>query len=109
MKKTLLTLALGLAAFTAQAKDIKKVEFTTTPQMHCQNCEQKIKNNLKYEKGVKLVETSIADQKVTITYDADKTSEETLRKAFEKFNYEARKLGKGEKVKTQSQTSCSNM
>ncbi len=109
MKKTLLILTLGFMALTVQAKDIKKVEFTTIPQMHCENCENRIKNNLKYEKGVKLVETNIAEQKVTVTYDADKTSEETLREAFSKFNYEAHILKKGEKVPTQGTTSCSNM
>uniref|UniRef100_UPI004026F15A hypothetical protein n=1 Tax=Prevotella sp. TaxID=59823 RepID=UPI004026F15A len=34
------------------AKDIKTVVFTTTPQMHCAACENKIKSNLRFEKGL---------------------------------------------------------
>ena len=40
-------------ATTAFGKDIKTVVFKTTPEMHCNNCETKIKNNLRFEKGVK--------------------------------------------------------
>lgn len=35
----------------AFGKDIKTVVFKTTPEMHCNNCETKIKNNLRFEKG----------------------------------------------------------
>lgn len=63
--------------------------FSVQPRMHCQNCENKIKSNLRFEKGVKGVETSIPDQKVTIKYDPDKTSEETLAKALKKIGYKA--------------------
>lgn len=48
--------------------------FTTSPQMHCENCENKIKGNLRFEKGVKKIVTDIDSQTVTVTYDADKTS-----------------------------------
>ena len=79
----LLTMTVGFA------KDIKTVIVTTTPQMHCESCENKIKGNLRFEKGVKKIETSIQDQTVTIEYDADKTSVEKLIEAFKKFGYEA--------------------
>lgn len=45
--------------------------FTTTPQMHCAACENKIKNNLRFEKGIK---TSVPNQTVTVKYNADKTT-----------------------------------
>lgn len=91
------------------AKDIKTVVFTTSPQMHCAACENKIKGNLRFEKGVKKIETSVPDQTVTVTYDADKTSVERLQKGFEKFGYEARPLKEGEKVAADHDEKCSNM
>ncbi len=79
----LLTMTVGFA------KDIKTIVVTTTPQMHCESCENKIKGNLRFEKGVKKIETSIHDQTVTIEYDADKTSVDKLIEAFKKIGYEA--------------------
>ena len=53
---------------------------------------QKVKNNLRFAKGVKEIKTSVEEQKVYVTYDAQKTNEEKLQKAFEKFGYKAEKL-----------------
>ena len=94
MKKVLLLLAITLASATSMAKDIKTVKVTTTPQMHCENCEKKIKDNLRFEKGIKKIETSIKDQTVTLEYDADKTSSDNLIKAFSKFGYQATEIKK---------------
>ena len=71
-----------MVAMIATAKDIKTVIFTTTPQMHCANCEAKVKNNLRFAKGVKEIKTSVEEQKVYVTYDAQKTNEEKLQKAL---------------------------
>ena len=88
-------LSLGmLLSMSISAKDIKTVVVTTQPQMHCENCEKKIKGNLRFEKGVKKIETNIKQQKVTITYDADKTKPEAIVKSFEKFGYKAKELNK---------------
>lgn len=87
MKKYLLILLLAIGGMTAGAKDIKELVVTTMPQMSCQNCENRIKGNLRFEKGVKNVETDIENQRVTITYDADKTDEKKLEEAFAKINY----------------------
>lgn len=109
MRKVIMTLAITLMGVAAQAKDIKTVIFTTQPQMHCASCEKKIKGNLRYEKGVKRIDTSVEQQKVTVKYDADKTSAEKLQKAFKKFGYEARQVKANEKVKRDNNQSCSNM
>ena len=109
MRKVIMTLAIALMGVAAQAKDIKTVIFTTQPQMHCAGCEKKIKGNLRYEKGVKRIDTSVEQQKVTVKYDADKTSAEKLQKAFKKFGYEARQVKAEEKVKRDNTQSCSNM
>ena len=109
MRKVIMTLAIALMGVAAQAKDIKTVIFTTQPQMHCASCEKKIKGNLRYEKGVKRIDTSVEQQKVTVKYDADKTSAEKLQKAFKKFGYEARQGKANEKVERDNTQSCSNM
>lgn len=92
MKKTFICLIMALGAMTLYAKDIKQLTLTTTPKMSCQNCENKIKGNLRFEKGIKKVETSLADQTVTVTYDAEKTDEAKISQAFEKLNYKVSKL-----------------
>ena len=90
MKRIIVMSVMSLCmAASAFAKDIKKVVFTTTPQMHCDKCENKIKGNLRFEKGVKDIETDIKSQSVTITYDADKTDTDKLQTAFSKIGYKA--------------------
>ena len=106
MKRFLLLSALSISALLASAKDIKTLVVTTTPQMHCEKCENKIKGNLRFEKGIKKIETNISAQTVTIEYDADKTKAEDLVKAFTKFGYQARQLKAGESVKANAHQHC---
>ena len=80
-------------ASTCFAKDIKTVVLNTVPQMHCANCEKKIKNNIRFEKGIKEIETNLADKTVTIKYDADKTTVEKIIAGFAKINYTATVVG----------------
>lgn len=108
MKKTLLMLVLLITTMAAMAKDHKTATFTTSPQMHCENCENKIKGNMKFVKGVKKIETSVDKQKVYITYDADKTTPADLQKGFTKFGYTARVTTEDEKIAPSSE-SCPNM
>lgn len=93
MKKTLMLFAMLLSAIAVSAKDVKTVVFTTNPIMHCENCENKIKKNLRYEKGVKEIQTNVSEQRVTVSYDADKTDAQKLQKAFAKFGYTATVVG----------------
>lgn len=97
MKKTLLMTAMMLTALVASAKDIKTVVLTTTPQMHCESCENKIKGNLKFEKGVKDIKTNVKEQKVTVKYDADKTTPCNIVAAFSKFGYTAQPVEMAQK------------
>lgn len=90
----LLTAALSLAAY---AENIQTVVLTTTPQMHCQNCENKIKKNIRFVKGVKEITTSLQDQTVTIKYDADKSSVEDIEAAFKKIGFTATEKDKKSK------------
>lgn len=97
MKQTILLLALLTTSIGSFAKDFKTLVVTTTPQMHCENCEKRIKNNLRFEKGVKKIETDIPNQTVTITYDAEKTTAEQIIDSFKKFKYKAQPVKKDEK------------
>ena len=90
MKRLLaLTFITFSLALTAGAKDIKTVVFTTQPQMHCASCENRIKGNVRFVKGVKQIETNVERQTVTIQYDAEKTSPEKIKEGFKKIGYEA--------------------
>jgi copper chaperone CopZ len=99
MKKLMMLLLLLVTATVMNAKDIRTLVVTTNPQMHCPRCENRVKTGLKDVKGIKSVETSVADQTVTIQYDAKKTSEEKLMNAMETVGFKPRKLAPGETVK----------
>jgi copper chaperone CopZ len=93
-----------LTALVGMAKDIKTLVVTTQPQMHCASCENKIKGNLRFEKGVKQIECDIPEQRVTVTYDADKTTPEAIIKGFTKFGYKATEVKKEAEKKTEKKT-----
>lgn len=88
MKRFLLGLSVVLAATSLYAKDIQEVCFTPNPPMSCQNCENKIKKNIRFEKGVKQIETNLNEQKITVTYDADQTNPQKIENGFEKIGYQ---------------------
>lgn len=79
---TLMLLAFG-------GKNIRTLVVAVDPQMHCESCENKIKDNLRYEKGITKIVTSVKEQTVTITYNANKTDSATIVKAFAKIGYKA--------------------
>ena len=88
MRTRTLLIALAVTLVCA-AKDIKTVVLNTVPEMHCSSCENKIKSNIRFEKGVKDIETNLADKTVTVTYDADKTNVEQIIEGFKKIDYVA--------------------
>lgn len=52
-KRMMAALVVALLSVTAvMAKDIRTAVFKVS-QMHCENCEKKVKSNIKFEKGVK--------------------------------------------------------
>lgn len=88
MRTKVLFMALAIAA-ACNAKDIKTVVLKTQPEMHCENCEKRIKDNIRFEKGIKSIKTDLKDKTVTIEYDADKTNVEKIKDGFKKIKYEA--------------------
>ena len=94
MKKNLLTafmLMLAGNSFAQAQTATDTLVVTTQPQMHCQNCEKKIKSNIRFVKGTKKIATSVDDQKVTIVYDGRKAKYDDYVEAFKKIGYEIKK------------------
>ncbi len=109
MKKLVILSTIMLGAISVSAKDIKTIQITTTPQMHCANCETKIKNALRFDKGVKQIKTNVEEQTVTVKFDADKVSQDKLFEDLKKIGYDSRLLKPGEKVKCNEGEACKNM
>ena len=92
MKKYLLMAWLLATAGNMIAKaPADTLTVTTLPLMHCQNCQNKIKSNIRFVKGTKKIETSVDDQRVTIIYDGKKAKYEDYVAAFRKIGYEIKK------------------
>ena len=86
MKKVFLLSLLSLCFTLGMvAKEMKIAVFNVN--MHCASCEKRIKDEVRFEKGVKGIETKRADKTVTITYDADKNSAEKLDKKLVSMGY----------------------
>lgn len=102
----LLALLLCICTFS-WAKDIKTVVLKTTPEMHCANCEKKIKENIRFVKGVKDIITSLKDKTVTVKYDADKTTVEDIVKGFGEIGYKAKVVIPMSKVESGNKVSVS--
>ena len=107
MKKLFIIAALAANVVAVGAKDIKTVVFTTQPQMHCQSCENRIKQNVRFVKGVSKIQTDVKQQRVTIEYDADKTNPQKISEGFRKIGYEAQEVKPAATPGTQATTSGS--
>lgn len=85
-----LVLAFGATnSISAKEKEKETVVFTVSPKMTCRNCENKIKTNIRFEKGVNDITTNIKEQTVTVVYDPAKTDNAKLAEAFKKIGYTA--------------------
>lgn len=80
--------AISLSALGAAPADTT-VYFTVSPAMHCANCEQKIKSNLRFEKGVKAIDASASKGIIAVKFNPSKNSVERLTKALAKIGYKA--------------------
>ena len=89
MKKFVFLMVMSITSLAASAQ--KALQVTTNPQMHCANCESKIKKNIRFVKGVKSIQTSVPEQKVTIVYQKEKATYEDFIKAFSEIGYKIEK------------------
>jgi len=71
------------------SKELRTVCFKSN--LHCNSCVNDVKENITYEKGVKDLKVNLDKNEITITYKADKTSEEELSNAINKLGYKATK------------------
>ena len=95
-KRIIITVLLAITAISANAKPKEEAKqdtlvVSTTPKMHCENCENKIKKNIRFVKGTKKIETSVPNQSVTIVYDPTKANLDEYKKAFKKIGFEIKK------------------
>lgn len=60
---------------------------TLSPKMHCENCVNKVKKNIRFEKGVKDIAVNLEKNEVTIKADKSKTNPAQLSKGFAKIGY----------------------
>ena len=98
MRPKVLFVAFALAT-VCFGKDIKTVVLKTQPEMHCANCEKKIKENIRFEKGVKSIKTDLKTKTVTVEYDAEKTNVQNIIQGFKKIKYEATEVKKDKEKK----------
>lgn len=96
MKKIVIILLfalLGVTAFSAVAAKPKHKTETVTYEvnMHCQNCVNKLTDNLSFLKGVEDFKISLKDKTVTIKFNPAKVQEKTFVETIEKLGYTATK------------------
>lgn len=96
MKKFIVAAVLTLlcvAAFSAMAAKPKARTETVTyvVNMHCQNCVNKLTDNLSFLKGVVDFKISLKDKTVTIKYNPAKVQETKFVEIIEKLGYTATK------------------
>ena len=77
----------GVVSAQDKKENDKTAQVVFSVNMHCQNCEQKVKKNIPYEKGVKDLTTNLEKQLVTVRYQTDKTDKAKLKKSIEKLGY----------------------
>lgn len=89
--KIFIALVMAFVSLTSLAQSKKENKTTTFEvDLHCDACVKKVQSNIAYEKGVKDLNISLENKEVTVTYRADKTSPDALKKAFEKLGYVAK-------------------
>ncbi len=100
MKKLIAFAGIALLSLSLYAKDIKTLVVTPSPKMTCNNCEKKIKANIRFVKGTTRIETNLKTQEITITYDAEKANLETYKEGFKKIGYEIQEVIQTKKSET---------
>ena len=84
-----LAFAFLLVSAVVFAKSEKAVEVFTLDHQMSSMCEKKIKENLRFEKGISKIEVSLKDNTITITFDPKKTDTEKIIEGFRKIGFTA--------------------
>lgn len=88
MKHSILILFATVLLSLGGGDTLRELVLTPNPKMHCESCENRIKQNMRFEKGVKKIVTDLERQQVTITYDPKKNTVEGLREGMKRIGYE---------------------
>lgn len=91
MKNLFLVFALILS-FSVSAQKGRTAEVGFSSSTKCGMCKKTIENNLGKEKGVKVVNVDLKENKVNVTYDTKKTNAETIKKKITLIGYDADEL-----------------
>ena len=89
MKTKILALFIMFFAGVAASAADKATEVFTLDHQMSTNCEKKIKDNLRFEKGVSKIDVSLKENTITIAFDPSKTNSEKLIQAFNKIGFNA--------------------
>ena len=81
-------ITLLLSSLMAFAGDKVTEVFTLDHQMS-QMCEKKIKENLRFEKGISKIDVSLKENTISISFDKDKTDTEKIIAGFKKIGFNA--------------------
>lgn len=96
MKRIFLSMAFAGAMFAASAKSVAAdttvvFKLDAETPMHCESCENRIKGDIRFVKGVKEINTSLDDQTVSVKYNTGKTNAQKIIAALEKLGYKTSK------------------
>ena len=72
---------------------VKTEKVTYVVSIHCQNCVNKLTDNLSFEKGVKDFKISLETKTVEITYDPAKVRPDKFEAIMAKLGYTFEKAG----------------
>ena len=107
MKRIGMMMVMALMAMVAFAAEKTTEVFTLDHQMS-QHCEKKIKENLRFEKGISKIEVSLEDNTITITYDPQKTDTEKIIAGFKKIGFNASPLNPPARGEDGAKKRCAN-
>ena len=80
-----LILVLSITAFAGEKKTVD----INIEGMTCNGCVQKVESTLKKVEGVSETSVTLASHSATVTYDVEKTNEESLTKAVNSTGFKA--------------------
>ncbi|MFI3277713.1 MAG: heavy-metal-associated domain-containing protein [Rikenellaceae bacterium] len=87
------SILMALTVSTTVAKEKSNITTTTfSSDIDCPSCTKKIMNVIPFEKGVKDVKIDLPKKEITVKYDNNKNSDESLTKSFEKLKIKAKPI-----------------
>jgi len=94
VNKLVIVIALLVGITTINAKEKEATVMFFIPNMHGDHCKNRIEKVIPFEKGVKDLIFDLEGQKLTIVYQPQKTTPESLRKSLEKMGYQVKMVEK---------------